>query len=121
MRERGGARRLSDEQGQVALDLGFPARSAPGDDDLRFGREQDVRPVAPGAQAGVLGEDLRLALAPAAALADVNDRGRGREYDEAHEYGQADRAVGIDPRGDLRDHGVSRMRRMRAARELRGR
>ena len=53
---------------------------------------------------GVLGEELRLALGPAPALADVNERGRGREDDEAHEHGEADRAVGIDPGGDLRDH-----------------
>ncbi len=92
------------QESQIALDLRLTTRSAPGHDDLRIGGEQDVRPVASRAQAGILGEDLRLALDPAPALADVNDRGRGREDDEAHEDGKADRAVGIDPRGNLRDH-----------------
>ena len=80
---------VGDER-QVALDVGFARRGAPGDDDLDLGRQEHLGTVEPAAQVRHLGVEAALALEPAPAAGEMEqgrDGGEQREADQQRDAG----------------------------------
>ena len=75
-------RRVRDQR-QIALDVGLAGGRPPGDDDLRFGREEHLGAVELGARLGQLAGQLLLALGPAASRRKMQQRRDGGEQHEA--------------------------------------
>ncbi len=111
-----GDRRIGDEA-EVALDFGLAARAAPGDDDLRFGREKHLGAVELGAQIVEFERECRLRLRPPPMFAQVEKRGDRREQHEADDQREPDDDVLIFAQVIEHRQRIVRLRQSRRAGE----
>ncbi len=85
--------RLVGDEAQIAFNLGFMVRAVPGDDDLRLGREKDLRAIEFGAHIVEFERIGRVLLLPFARFAQVQKRGDRGEHDKADEQREAENVL----------------------------
>ena len=109
-------RRIGDEA-EIAFDLGLAARAAPGDDDLRLGREKDLGAIELGAQIVEFEREGRLRLRPSPMFAQMQKRGDRREQHEADDQREPDDDVLIFAQVIEHRQRIVRLRQSRRAGE----